>query len=94
MTCDSIFRVSRYERTSTDHVVTFIEQHRQYSHIKESIVPISNVTSEETLIDIAGIAWDQVKDEFQSWRQSIDEGHVIINKYFNIGDDGSLQFID
>lgn len=87
----SIFRIARYEKVNDEHIITFMEQHREFSKMIESRVPVQE--GEGPLETIAALAWSQVKDDFDAWRASIDQGRSITNRFFEVNDQGNLIFL-
>lgn len=68
-----------------------MEQHRDNTKILSATVPVS--PDEGTLEDVAMVAWNRVKDQFDVWRSQVDTGVSIINKFFEVDDQGHLQFL-
>ena len=90
MTCNSLFRISSYKLENNQHIITFIEQHREFTKVLDASVPVSE--NEGTLEDVAVVAWNMVKDEFDAWRNSLSAGISIVNRYFDIDANGALTF--
>lgn len=91
MTCSSIFRITGYSLEDNKHVIRFMEQHRDNNKILSATVPVS--PDEGTLEDVAMAAWAMVKDQFDTWRASMDTGLSIMNRFFEVDDQGNLQFL-
>jgi len=90
MTCNSIFRITGYTLEDNKHVITFMEQHRDFNKALSATVPMS--PDEGTLEDVARVAWGMVKDEFAAWRTSVDTG-TDIRRFFEVDNQGNLQFL-
>lgn len=90
MTCNSILRISNYTLQDNKHVITFMEQHKDFNKVLSATVPMS--IDEGTLEDVARAAWGMVKDEFAAWRTSVDTG-TDIRRFFELDDQGNLQFL-
>lgn len=90
MAASSIFRITNYALEDNKHVITFMEQHKDFNKVLSATVPMS--IDEGTLEDVARAAWGMVKDEFAAWRTSVDTG-TDIRRFFEIDGQGNLQFL-
>jgi len=91
MASNSIFRITNYEIVNNEHIVTFMEQHRDFNKVLSAAVPVS--PDDGTLEDVAAVAWTMVRDEFDAWRASVNASQSIVRRFFEVDPQGNLVFL-